>query len=227
MARKRQRRNRRKQRKSRKIGIFVTIFLLVTAYLYLRYVNSPTQSARPITEAGILARTERHYGEEVGKYAAEFNLPSAYFKALIVLECSGRKHFEPRFEPRVYEQLKAVRDGRLKHYNHIRRRQIKNASDAALKNLATSWGPFQLMGYQCMNMGINVQDIRGEKAVYWGIKWIQKRYGRRLRRGHYRDCFHIHNTGRPFPATGHSLTHDPEYVNKGLKYLEYFQGKEG
>ena len=42
---------------------------------------------------------------------------------------------------------------------------IHDASDDALKNLATSWGPFQLMGYQVIPLDLNIADIRGDEAV--------------------------------------------------------------
>ena len=62
---------------------------------------------------------------------------------------------------------------------------IKNINEAGLKNLSTSWGPFQLMGYKCIILGIYVKDIRGDNSVYWGVKWINKTYGKYLKKGRF------------------------------------------
>ena len=78
------------------------------------------------------------------------------------------------------------------------------------------------MGYQCIELGVNLQDIRGKDALYWGIFWINKQYGKRLRRNKFQDAFHIHNTGKPFPKNGISKTHDPNYITNGLEYIQYF-----
>ena len=90
-------------------------------------------------------------------------------------------------------------------------------SVAAIKNLSTSWGPFQLMGYQVNKLNIHVKDIRGANSVKWGIKWINDSYGNYLREGKFEEAFRIHNTGKP-----NGRTFDPEYVKNGLMYIKYF-----
>ena len=99
---------------------------------------------------------------------------------------------------------------------------LKDASDDALRNLATSWGPFQLMGYKCFELGIKVSDIRGESSIDWSVKWISDSYGNYLKNERYADAFHIHNTGRPIPKSGRHLTYNKDYVEKGLDYMNYF-----
>ncbi len=116
-----------------------------------------------------------------------------------------------------------MRDGVSTNFGTITHAQLKDASDQAIRNLASSWGPFQLMGYQCIELGIHVRDIRGEQALYWGMFWINKRYGRYVRQGKLRDAFHIHNTGRPFPLFGKPFTHNPAYVENGMMYVRCFE----
>ena len=207
----------------RNVIFFLGICLM--AYLYMRYKISPTQSKTPITEKMILQRTTENYYHEVDSIAKRFDIDTPYLMALIVLECSGRKNFEPRFEKHVFEQLKAARD-KNKPFGSITKNTIKDANDDALKNLATSWGPFQLMGYQCIELDVLVNDIRGKHAVYWGIYWIKKRYGKYLKKGKYEDAFHIHNTGRKIPFTGIHQTHNPDYVENGINYMKYFRTLE-
>lgn len=171
-----------------------------------------------------LQQTETNYGKQVDQLAKQFNLSPAYLKALIVLECSGRRKIPKRLEKHVFVKLKHVRDRKIKNYGTITYTKLKGKSDNELKALSSSWGPFQLMGYQCFDMkNVEVSDIRGEKSLYWGIYWINQRYGNYLRKKKYKDAFHIHNTGQPFPLLGDPTTHDPKYVEKGLSYISYFE----
>ncbi|MGB2470589.1 MAG: hypothetical protein ACPIA5_07030, partial [Flavobacteriales bacterium] len=98
--------------------------------------------------------------------------------------------------------------------------------DDALRNLATSWGPFQLMGYKCILLDVNIRDIRGPNGVEHGADWINQTYGNSLRAGRFKDCFHMHNTGSPYPKTGLPRTHDPQYVPRGLAMMNQFTAPE-
>lgn len=163
-------------------------------------------------------RVKRNYGREVDRLAKEFDLPAPYLKALIILESSGREIVPPRFEQGVYNDLVALKAGKEHKLETFRSADVQDASDAALRNLASSWGPFQLMGYKCKELGVEVRDIRGENTLYWSIYWINKNYGNYLREKKYEAAFRIHNTGSP---TGR--THDPNYVKNGLLHMQYFE----
>lgn len=162
-------------------------------------------------------QVEKNYGSEVEKYASQYQLPAPYLKALIVLESSGKKEIKPRFEKKVYHDLKAAQRGN-RSLEKITANDLTGCSDEALRNLASSWGPFQLMGYKCLQLGIHVQDLRGEDAVKWAIHWINLTYGDYLRQGNFEAAFRIHNTGSP---TGR--TYDEHYVNKGLSHMKSFE----
>jgi hypothetical protein len=165
----------------------------------------------------------RNYGKEIDDAALRYKIPAAYLKALCMLESSGRKPVPSRYEKHVYVRLKLVKAGLRNNYEHVTRDHLLEANDEAIQNLASSWGPFQLMGYKCLLLNINVADLRGEQAIDVGARWINLTYGDKLRQGKFRDAFHIHNTGRSFPATGVPATHDRNYVNNGLKWMEYFK----
>jgi hypothetical protein len=161
---------------------------------------------------------KENYGEEIKQLAIEFDLPYEYLMALVVLECSGANPIEPRFEKHVYKKLKLFRDGDLNRFENLNKESIKDASDEALENLAKSWGPFQLMGYKCLKLGVKINDIRGDNSLYWGVYWINKEYGDYLRRNKLEQAFRIHNTGSPSGATYNS-----RYVRDGLKHIKYFK----
>ena len=173
--------------------------------------------------SGVVRQIENHYGDEIDSLAMEFDLPSEYFKALIAIESGGVIPPPSRYERHVHNRLMNVRDGKRNQYEVINSKKISDANDDALANLATSWGPFQIMGYKCVQLNILVGDIRGSEAIYWGMKWIDEEYGHLLKKRRFKDAFHFHNTGRLYPKTGPPRTYHPEYVEKGMRYLNLFQ----
>lgn len=204
------------------IGLLVSVFALSVVYLK-PLLNSRLKNATQQDSRGGTDMVLANYGSAIDSAAALFDLPAAYLKALCMLECSGRRVFEPRFEPHVFRKLKRVKFGDISNYEHVDKAMLEDAGDDALRNLASSWGPFQLMGYKCLLLGIKVRDIRGEQGVYYGVKWINMTYGDYLRKGKYKDAFHIHNAGSPFPLSGRPKTHDPAYCSKGMAYMREFQ----
>ena len=191
---------------------------LIAAWLGILYV--PAERLRSPYQMRL---AHKNFSAEVAPLAKELELPYAYFMALTVLECSGAKPCNTRFENHAYERLEQVRSGDRERYGKVRKQHIHDATDDALRNLATSWGPFQLMGYKCIDMSVHVADIRGKDAVRHGMQWISEEYGGVLREGSFKDAFHIHNAGRPYPKEGPPRTHDPRYVERGLRYMDYFE----
>lgn len=201
-----------------KISLFAAalVFIMAGLFYFLNYDRSPLNP-------NIYIRTEKNYGKEIDKLAYDFKLNPSYLKSLIVLECSGRSEIKPRFEKHVYKKLKQVQSGDLDNYEAVTKELIHDANEDALKNLASSWGPFQLMGHKCLVLDIKIKDLRGPEALFWGIKWIDITYGDKIRNEEFEDAFHLHNTGKSFPSDGISKTHDPDYVNKGMAYMKKFK----
>ena len=165
----------------------------------------------------IYHRVDKNYGIEIDRFAKDFNLPAAYLKALIILESSANKNVQPRFEKHVYEKLIKVKQRKIMQYEGLTYTHLKNASNNSIKNLASSWGPFQIMGYKCIHLGVKVADLRGDSSIYWGIFWINKEYGNYLRQKNFDAAFRIHNTGRPNGKTYHT-----KYVQNGLMHISYY-----
>lgn len=186
------------------VGIFATFFIIRTGAF------NPKM------------RVEFNYGNEIDNACSKYNVNPSFIKSLCVLESSGSKPSGTRFEPHVYQMLKKLKQKKIRKYGIINSYMLKDASDDALRNLATSWGPFQLMGYKCFELGIKVSDIRGESSIDWSVKWISDSYGNYLENERYADAFHIHNTGKPIPKSGRHLTYKKDYVEKGLDYMNYF-----
>lgn len=201
--------------------IFIPI-IAIGIFYWLIVANKNEDLNYESEKAGIDAAI-KNYKDDVDKYAEEFDLPSAYLMAVIILESSGRKNVKPRFEQKIYQKLKDLKNKKIDKFENLTYETVKNAKNDALRNLASSWGPFQLMGYKCTFLDIKLKEMRGDDAIYYGCKWIDATYGDYLREGKFKDAFHIHNTGKEYPANGKVTTHDPEYVNKGLHYMEYFE----
>lgn len=217
----------RKKRNTKNKNLFWSRLIASSFFLFAIYVLFfHTETISTSTVQGGLRTVEKNYGEDIERYAKDFNISPSYLKALAMLETSGRKNLPQRFEQHVFDKLKEVQNGKRRRYERVRQKNLQNMSDGAIRNLASSWGPFQIMGYKCYELGITVHELRGDKAVYYGIKWIDINYGKLLRKGNYRDAFHYHNTGRNHPIIGKAETYDPDYVTNGLKYMEYFESKK-
>lgn len=202
------------------LGAVLVFGLVMVAHRYQQtHIVHPKHAAGD--QAGKDA-AEMNYASEVKRAALAYDLDYSYLMALLMLECGGRKPAGTRFEPHVFKRLKQVRDGKRTQYEHVTAKHLADASDEALKNLATSWGPFQLMGYKCILLDVKIQDIRGPQCINHGADWINKTYGDRMRLGKFRDCFHIHNAGTPYPKSGLPKTHDPQYVPRGVAMMSQF-----
>lgn len=164
-----------------------------------------------------------NYGEEVIREAEARQLPPAYFLALIELESGGRKPAGRRFESHIFKRLKSVQAGSRERLEKVTTDGLREAPEEALRNLATSWGPFQLMGYKCVGLGAQIRDLRGKDAIPLGIRWIDETYGDVLRAGRFQDAFHLHNTGKPYPPSGPPTTFHPRYVERGLALMKRFE----
>ncbi len=163
-----------------------------------------------------------NYGGDIRRLAQKYDLSQEYLMSLIMLECSGRRNVPPRFEKSVYKRLQDVKAGK-KTLEGISVDDLRDANDDALRNLASSWGPFQLMGYKCFHLNIQIKDLRGDNSLEHGVEWINSTYGDYIRQGRFADAFHIHNTGRPVPKNGKCQTYDHNYVPNGLMYMEVFR----
>ncbi len=201
----------------------IAVFVGLAYYQYQQFLLKKYFHSIGMTQYqdGLMA-VEANYGKEIEKYAKSHNLNPSYFKALAMLECSGRKKVPSRYEPHIYSRLNNLKKGKIKIYEGVKKSHIANLDDVTIKNLASSWGPFQLLGYQVIQIDIHLADIRGNQSVKYSMQWINKEYGHLIRQKRYKDAFHRHNAGSNYPSFGPPRTYDPQYVNKGLKFMEYF-----
>lgn len=130
-----------------------------------------------------------------------------------------------RFEPGVYQDLKDLRDKgfcfiggkKMKTYSGVKRSQIADATDAALKALATSYGLTQIMGWHMINnLKGTISDLRDpDKHLSYNVQLLALVGGNYLKRKDYESVLRIWNTGR---ANG--KTYHPYYVANALLVME-------
>ncbi len=125
-----------------------------------------------------------------------------------------------RFEAHHYKSLKSLRDngyyisGKRKvkktSFNGIKRSQIIDASDAALKALSRSYGVSQIMGWHMINnLKGTIADLRDpQKHLVYTIQLMMLTSGNYLKKKDYEAALRIWNTGK---ATGE--TYDPDYCD--------------
>ena len=128
----------------------------------------------------------KNYQDDVSFWADDYDLPAEYLMALIILECGGQKPCGERFEPKRYRQLKNLRDGKRRKFEYLRRDDLEGLSDSEVRNLATSWVPFQIMGYHSIGLSksgetVTVKDLTGPRSVEIGVRWVAENYGTILR----------------------------------------------
>ncbi|MFT5723570.1 MAG: hypothetical protein ACI9JN_000684 [Bacteroidia bacterium] len=209
----------------RRIWSIILAFLLIgllVGVLVLKYNYNLEYNAISV-QRSVVEKTYINYKKDVLVASKNYDLPPAYLLSLIVLESSGRKIIPQRYENHIYKKLDAVARSKQKALEGITAEDLSGMTDGQLKKLASSWGPFQIMGYKCFEIEVDVEDLQGKNAVMNGAKWVEGNYGVQLRKGHFKDAFHIHNTGRPYPAIGPPKTYHKSYVPKGLKYMEEFE----
>jgi hypothetical protein len=181
--------------------------------------------------------------------------PDANFlAALVSLESNGWRYAQ-RFEPRVWKHLHDVAGGVTKSYGGVslsgiesEQREIAKTSDyhrlhldtdwaqlhgsiladggdASIRQMATSFGLTQLMGYHTIDWPeiAPLDLLDGEINLKYGVKllcWFIDRYHLELPR-QSAELFRAWNTGSVDPS---HATFDPGYIPNGLRRMGVYAG---
>ncbi len=137
-----------------------------------------------------------------------------------------------RFEPHVYRALVSIRDNgyrmsngrRVNHYNKIIQADIRDASDLAIRALATSYEATQIMGWHVVkNLHCTIADLRNpDKHFFYTVKLLQLHgYVRSLTEIEMDREMREWNTGSEVGRTYH-----PNYVPSARKLREAYRELE-
>jgi hypothetical protein len=180
------------------------------------------------------------------------SIPAEFLGALTANESGGNLR-AARFEPSVYDHLKALASGQAPVYGGIRASaleaeveemlhpkagafharclgpsfgaehsgEVAVLDEEALRELATSWGYTQIMGYHVVGRQGTVRDLL-EPRFHYGLavrllSEFARDYQLDLMR-EFAEMFRCWNTGGPYGKTS-----DPEYVEKGLRRMELYR----
>lgn len=201
------------------IFIYTFAFAILGKFIYSEIKEIQESNKNPIPYSKAL----KIHQENVKELAEAYDLPASYLMALIMLESSGKDKTPVRFEKSIYKRLLNLKKGKIEKFENLTIKDVENLSKKQLKALSSSYGPFQIMGYKCFILDIPLKDLTGKKNMRYAVKWIDLTYGDYLRKGNFRDAFHIHNTGEKHPVKGKPKTYDPDYVKNGLEYEKYFR----
>ena len=99
--------------------------------------------------------------------------------------------------------------------------EIGNATDAALRELATSWGYTQIMGYHMVGRPGDVHQLLDPNFHFRTAVWLLSEFALDFQLDTGRDfaaMFCCWNTGSP-----HGRTFDPDYAKKGLRRMQIYR----
>ena len=163
--------------------LYTLIFAIVSSKIYKEF-KTPDIDTKGGFDMAIL-----NYKDKIDSLSGIFKLSPDYLMALIMLESSGKKEVPVRFEKRIYELLLLTKNGKIAGFEQIKTQNLKSFSKKDLKKLASSYGPFQIMGYKSIELKIHFQSLIGENHLYWAIKWIDTDYGNYARNGDFKNAF--------------------------------------
>ena len=157
--------------------------------------------------------------DRIWKASHGTNIPEEYLAAVISLESSPPGNWNStRFEPHVYERFLATKHKRRPSFLGLSSQKLNRYSDQELRSYSSSYGPTQIMGYNCLKLNCSIKELQGPYHLQWAIVWMQDRYGKYAAKKEWEACFRIHNTGRP-----HGKTYHKYYVEKGLRRMNYYK----
>lgn len=103
--------------------------------------------------------------------------------------------------------------------NH--RKEIAACQDEALRELATSWGYTQIMGYHQVGRAGTVRDLLDPQFHYRRALELLAEFAHEYQLDvtrEFEEMFRCWNTGQPY-----GKTFDPAYVEKGLRRMEIYR----
>lgn len=190
-------------------------------------------------ERDLMVEIQKQWGPLLNSAESSSGIPASFFAALIANE-SGGKPDATRFEPAVFATLAQVLLGRKASYGSIGAQDLSSWVDPGagpagvqtsiavtvlkkLADLATSWGLFQVMGYEAIPFRTEdgVDALQNPLSCFSIVIYMLKDFARRNALDvtkNFSELFDCWNTGRP-----HAPTADPSYIPDGLERMALYQ----
>ena len=191
-----------------------------------------------MTDAQMMEKIKATMGKAIADAVAGTSIPPAFLAALAANESSGDPTVK-RFESGVFVELAQVLAGRKANFGSLGPEDIqKNLSTAGilgnpfrvitgkLMDLATSWGPTQIMGYQVIDMALTVADLQNPTNHFHATVMLLKGFAQEWDLDLAMPLpevvlsfFRCWNSGKPDGATA-----DPLYVANGVRHMVLYAG---
>jgi hypothetical protein len=102
---------------------------------------------------------------------------------------------------------------------------LQSLSEEALKELATSWGYTQIMGYHMVGRGGTPRDLRDPERHFRVALELLAGFAEEFQldlRSEFEELFRCWNTGQPYEPPRGPATTDPGYVAKGIRRMALY-----
>ena len=99
--------------------------------------------------------------------------------------------------------------------------ELAELEDDVLRELATSWGFTQIMGYHVVGRGRNVRDLLDPDLHYRIALELLAEFAHDYKldvQSEFEEMFRCWNTGQPY-----GKTYDPAYVEKGMRRMSIYR----
>ena len=199
-----------------------------------------------MTDPELMAAIREKYGSFIDAAVEGTPFPASLLAALVANE-SGLNESAARFEPAVFGELAFVLTGRKAAFGSIGAQDLgewlgrvsmdksnggrlspQAAVVLALQNLATSWGPTQIMGYQAVAGKYDLSELPNLQTHFHRAVAMLEDFGRRFnirQPDSFADFpavaqiyFTCWNTGSP-----NGKTFDPHYAANGLARMSLYE----
>lgn len=205
-----------------------------------------------MTDAELMQAIRAKYGAFIDEAVKGTPFPAALVAALVANE-SGLNEQAARFEHKVLGDLAQVIIGHKAAYGSIGAQDLTDwiagvnmspgngsrlspqaAVVLAMVNLATSWGPTQIMGYHAVAGQFSLSELTNLKTHFSRTAALLDEFRKRFdlpgepvagrtvalasSAADYSRYFHCWNAGSPGAAT-----FDPDYTGKGLQRMQLYE----
>lgn len=189
-----------------------------------------------MTDQELMGAIQHKYGEWIDEACRGTAFPSALLAALVANE-TGLEEGATRFEPGVYQDLSLVAIGRRAAFGEIGGADLQKylhgltaqAAILAVFNLATSWGPCQVMGWQALARGYPLAELSNLETHFIRVVEVLRDFGKQfpaivppagveIATGAWQPWFRCWNGGHP-----DAKTFDPNYAANGVRRLALYE----
>ena len=152
------------------------------------------------------------------KFTSQGSILESFWAALTINETGifikNNLKVPKRFEPAVYKGFQGVLAGKIPEYENFHHTDLVQLPDEGIRELASSHGLTQVMGYHAVNLGHVISELDTPETHYLIASKLMAMFVARYYldpQADFGDMFTCWNTGRP-----DGKTYDPNYAANGI-----------